>query len=129
MGLLPIILVTLGIIFLWGIVNYYSLSQFRESVHSTAQSLREQLQALGQAAQQNTAPAWQTLAQQLQTNQTQVSEQAWQTVKTLAADNNQAQSVVQARKKYEAALKAYNEAVRSKPSAYVAMVFGFKKIA
>lgn len=129
MGLLPIILVTLGIIFLWGIVNYYSLSQFRESVHNTAQALREQLQTLGKVAQQNAAPEWQALALQLEKNPTQVSEQAWQTVKMWAVDNDQAQNVVQARKKYEAALKAYNDAVRSKPSAYVAMVFGFQKIA
>lgn len=129
MGLLPIILVTLGVIFLWGIVNYFSLAQFRESVHNTAQALREQLQTLGKIAQQNTAPEWQTLAQQLHANHTQISEQSWKTIKMLAADDDQAQNVVQARKKYEAALLAYNEAVRSKPSAYVAMVFGFKKIA
>jgi CO dehydrogenase/acetyl-CoA synthase delta subunit len=144
MGLLPIIVNLLGFLFLWGAVNYVSLKKFRESIAAAAEEMKIRLLALQNHAAQQTDNELHTanIRQQLQIfaslpteNQSLALTTAqWQAIQQIATCKENveletvATNVILARKKYDAAVRDYNEAVVGRPSGYVAKVFGFKTV-
>lgn len=138
MGLLPILVTLLGFIFLWTIVNYSSLVNFRNQINETTENLKALLNSLHTEIKsisiEQQANDVATLATLSSESINAISMQQWQQIKQLATKHENsnlqtlAQGILAAQRKYDAARKYYNQTVSQRPSSYVAKVFGFRLI-